>query len=68
MFFFFSHGVVIEAKYKPKSFCYNIQWISMLLLLLEVPCWFGVEWGLVHKEANGVNFVHLVSRLMLLSN
>ena len=55
----------MDPKYKPRSIWYYAQVLFMLILLLETPTYFGVEWGAVRHETSGVNILYFLLRYSL---
>nr|CAB3219618.1 ATP-binding cassette sub-family B member 6, mitochondrial [Phallusia mammillata] len=56
------NGVIVEAKYKPKSFCYKLQVTFLLLLLVEPLILFILNWTVIHGTSSGIDILVFILR------
>jgi len=56
-------AVIVEAKYIPKSLFFYLQVVCMILLVLEIPVEFGLQFGLTTHHTSGLAIFDIFSRL-----
>nr|XP_039256085.1 ATP-binding cassette sub-family B member 6, mitochondrial-like [Styela clava] len=59
-------AVPVESKYLVNSFFYMLQWFVLLLLLVETPVRFALDWTKVYNEVDGVSIYYFLARLVLI--
>lgn len=52
----------MEAKYLKESVFFAIQWLSIVVLLLETPVRFALDWSKVEGSVNGVDIFYFLAR------
>lgn len=60
------NGVIVEAKYRPKSIFFQLQLLCMIVLVLEVPVAFGIQFGLIVHHLTGISLLYMFARIISL--